>query len=148
MRWYSAPLLILALSGFANAQEKNRLYRTECNGTTCKRVYVGSEFENRVVDLTNRERVRHGLKPLKVSLRLMEFARSWSNTQATKRRMYHSGGPYGENVIFGYKTPEAQVTAWMNSPGHRKNILTPNYSEIGVGVVMNGGTPYGTQVFK
>jgi len=148
MRWYSAPLLILALSGFANAQEPNRLYRTECNGTTCKRVYVGSEFENRVIDIHNRERQARGLAPLRVSQRLMDFARSWSNTQAKHRRMYHSGGPYAENVAVGQPNPESVSQAWLKSPGHYRNWMTPSHREIGVGAVRApNGSIYWTTVF-
>jgi uncharacterized protein YkwD len=130
------------------ASAENRLIRTECNGTTCRRVYVGSEWENRIVDLVNAERRQRGLRPLRVAQPLMDFARKWSRTQANSRRMYHSGGPYGENVAYGQRDPQAVMVAWLNSPGHRANILNGRYSEIGVGVVMNGGTPYYTQVFK
>lgn len=127
----------------------NRLVRNHCSGGVCTRQYVGSEWENRVVDLTNRERIAHGLRPLRITQKLMEDARSWSRTQAQSRRMFHSSMGYGENVIFNYKSPEAQVRAWMLSPGHRRNILNPKYSEIGVGVVLSaGGEPYGTQVFR
>jgi uncharacterized protein YkwD len=126
----------------------NRLVRNQCSGGVCTKQYVGSEWENRVVDLTNRERVAHGLRPLRVTLKMMEDARSWSRTQAQSRRMYHSRMGYGENVIYGYPSPEAQVKAWMNSSGHRRNILNPSYTEIGVGVVLNGKSPYGTQVFR
>jgi len=111
--------------------------------------YVGSEWEYKVVDLTNKERTSRGLRPLKVAKKLMDDARAWSRTQAQSRRMFHSKMGYGENVIWNYKSPEAQMQAWMLSPGHRANILNPKYTEIGVGVVMTGdGQPYGTQVFK
>jgi uncharacterized protein YkwD len=147
MRHSLAALLALTLCQAAMGE--NRLIRTECNGGVCRRVYVGSEWEYRVVDLTNAARRRHGLQPLRVTEKAMTFARSWSGTQARSRRMYHSGAAgWGENVIYGYRSPEAQVEAWLNSPGHRRNILNPNYTEIGVGVVMSGNTPYGTQVFK
>jgi len=126
----------------------NRLVQKQCKNGVCSLSYIGSAWEYRVVDLTNKERTARGLRPLKVVKQLMDDARSWSQTQAQSRRMYHSRMGYGENVIYGYKTPEAQMTAWMNSSGHRKNILNPSYTEIGVGVVLNGGSPYGTQVFR
>jgi len=55
---------------------------------------------------------------------------------------------WGENIASGQRTPEAVVTAWMNSEGHRANILSPNFSKIGVGYATNSnGTPYWTQMF-
>jgi len=55
---------------------------------------------------------------------------------------------WGENIASGQRTPEAVVTAWMNSEGHRANILSSNFSKIGVGYATNSnGTPYWTQIF-
>ena len=148
MRSACIALLALALCQTASA-EPNRLVKTECDGGVCRRVTVGSAWEYKVVDLTNAIRRRHGLRPLKVTEKAMNFARGWSGTQARVGKMFHSREPgWAENVIVGYGSPEAQVDAWFNSPGHRRNMLNPNHSEIGVGVVMNGRTPYGTQVFR
>ena len=52
----------------------------------------------------------------------------------------------GENIAKGYRTAEAVVTAWMNSEGHRANILNANYTEIGVGYEADGN--YWTQWFR
>ena len=51
----------------------------------------------------------------------------------------------GENIAMGYRTPQAVVTGWMNSPGHRANILNSSYKRIGVGYVASGN--YWTQMF-
>lgn len=51
----------------------------------------------------------------------------------------------GENIAMGQRTPEEVVNAWMNSSGHRQNILNPNFTHIGVGYVENGN--YWTQMF-
>ncbi len=51
----------------------------------------------------------------------------------------------GENIAMGYRTPQAVVTGWMNSPGHRANILNSSYKKIGVGYVASGN--YWTQMF-
>ena len=51
----------------------------------------------------------------------------------------------GENIAKGYKTPDAVVKGWMNSPGHRANILSSSFTHIGVGYVENGN--YWTQMF-
>jgi uncharacterized protein YkwD len=147
MRLTLAALLCVVASQFAFAE--NRLIRTECDGKTCRRVTIGSEWEYRIVDLVNGERRQRGLRPLAVAAPLMNFARSWSGKQANQRRMYHSGGPYGENVAYGQRDPAEVMRAWMNSPGHRANILNGRYSTIGVGVVVAAsGQPYYTQVFR
>ena len=51
----------------------------------------------------------------------------------------------GENIAYGQRTPREVVTAWMNSPGHRANILNASYTQIGVGYVASGN--YWTQLF-
>ena len=53
----------------------------------------------------------------------------------------------GENIAMGQRTPEEVVKDWMNSPGHKANILNGNYNQIGVGVVQSGGYYYWTQLF-
>lgn len=109
---------------------------------------VGSAFEREVVQITNRERARRGLQPLKINAKMMADARSWSTNQARRGRMYHSRMGYGENVAWNQKTPQEVMSAWMNSRGHRANILNPKYKEIGVGVVYGNRGPYHTQVFR
>jgi uncharacterized protein YkwD len=104
---------------------------------------VGSSYEREVVRLTNIERTSRGLRPLKINAEMFRFSRNWSTTQAASR-MHHSRGPYAENVAAGYQTPSDVVRAWMNSKGHRANILNGRYTEIGVG---NSGR-FWTQTFR
>lgn len=105
------------------------------------------DFERRVVELTNAERQKRGLGILNVDGRLTEQCRRWSSTMATQRRMYHSRMSFsGENVAWNQRTPEAVVTAWMNSPGHRANILRSSFKSIGVSMVSSNG-PYWCQQF-
>ena len=142
---------VLVLAAFAlcgTAAAENRLIKTECNGGVCRRVYVGSAYENEVVSKVNAERRARGLRPLKISEKLMTVARGWSGVQARQRRMYHSNNGYGENVAYGQPTPDVVMRDWMNSSGHRRNILSPNYTEIGVGAVQNGRAIYWTQSFR
>jgi uncharacterized protein YkwD len=140
--------VLLALTVCQEAWGENRLIRTECSGGVCRRIFVGSQYENDVVAKVNAERRSRGLRPLKVSEKLMTVARGWSGVQARQRRMYHSHNGYGENVAYGQRDPNEVMTAWMNSPGHRRNILNPNYSEIGVGAVQTGRSIYWTQTFQ
>lgn len=54
----------------------------------------------------------------------------------------------GENIAYGQSTPGAVMNSWLNSPGHRANILGSNYTQIGVGLAKNNkGVPYWTQMF-
>lgn len=147
MRRALAALVVLALC--QNATAENRIIKTECRDGVCRRVFVGSKYENDVVARVNAERRSRGLRPLKVTERLMSQSRGWSGVMARQRKMYHSQAPgVGENVAYGQRDPAEVMHAWMNSPGHRKNILNPNYSEIGVGAVANGRSIYWTQMFK
>ncbi|MDK3158159.1 CAP domain-containing protein [Kamptonema cortianum] len=106
-------------------------------------------FINRVLELTNQERSRLGLSPLTLSPLLSQAAQTHSQNMALQDFFNHTGldgsspsdrarivgytSGAAENIAAGYTTPEAVVTGWMNSPGHRENILNPNYRTIGVG---------------
>jgi uncharacterized protein YkwD len=123
-------------------------------------------WEQRIVDLTNAERARAGLPPLRVSARLVEAARIQAGQMSRLDRMAHtlpdaelpslrdrlrhvgytSGG--GENIAFNYRDPEDVLLGWMYSPSHRENILRATYREIGVAVAYSAeGLPYFVQVF-
>lgn len=121
-----------------------------------------SAYEQKVVDLTNQERAKNGLPALKVDLTLSKMAHEKSRDMSLNGYFSHTsptyGSPFdmmktygitysyaGENIAMGQKTPEEVVNAWMNSDGHRKNILSPNYNYIGVGYVSQGN--YWTQEF-
>jgi uncharacterized YkwD family protein len=121
-----------------------------------------SAYEQKVVDLTNQERAKNGLPALKVDLTLSKMAREKSRDMSANGYFSHTsptyGSPFdmmkkygisyryaGENIAMGQRTPEEVVKAWMNSEGHRKNILSPNFNYIGVGYVSQGN--YWTQEF-
>jgi len=111
--------------------------------------YPLSPFEKEVIRITNAERTSRGLQPLEVTPALMNDARAWSGVQASRGRMFHSKMGHGENVAVNYNTPQSVMTAWMNSPGHRRNILNARYRYIGVGGVEgSGGRIYSTQCFE
>lgn len=119
-------------------------------------------FEKKVVELTNAERQKQGLKPLVLDEALSKVAREKSLDMQRNKYFSHTsptyGSPFdmmkkfgisfrtaGENIAMGQRTPEEVVNAWMNSSGHRQNILNPNFTHIGVGYVENGN--YWTQMF-
>lgn len=117
-----------------------------------------------VVALVNEERAVWGLAPLTADSRLHSAAQGHSDYQASTGAMSHTGSggstagqriaaagfPWrscAENVAYGYSSAEAVVAAWMNSTGHRNNILSAN-THVGVGLAYSGsGTPYWTLVF-
>ncbi|MER7889560.1 CAP domain-containing protein [Micromonospora sp. NPDC094482] len=116
-----------------------------------------------VVDLVNAERAKAGCKALSIDDKLMTAAQRHSQDQADHQNMSHTGSDgsdsgdrldrvgyawrtYGENVAWNQKTPAAVMDAWMNSSGHRANILNCAFTEIGVGIASSNG-PYWTQVF-
>lgn len=118
-----------------------------------------------VVKLVNAERAKAGLQPLKENWELSRVARYKSQDMIDKNYFSHTsptyGSPFqmmkdfgisyqaaGENIAAGQRTPSEVVQAWMNSEGHRKNILSPSYTEIGVGYVKGGSYGhYWTQMF-
>lgn len=121
-----------------------------------------SAFEQQVVELTNDERTERGLEPLQLDPELSTVAQDKSLDMKNKGYFSHTsptyGSPFemmqaygvdyraaGENIAMGQTSPEQVVDAWMNSEGHRKNILNPNFTHIGVGHVENGN--YWTQMF-
>ena len=119
-------------------------------------------YEEEVVRLVNVERSKNGLSPLKQDWELSRVARYKSEDMRDRGYFSHTsptyGSPFqmmksfgisyksaGENIARGYKTPSAVVSGWMNSSGHRANILNPSFTHIGVGFVADGH--YWTQMF-
>ncbi|MFE7948169.1 CAP domain-containing protein [Streptomyces sp. NPDC057426] len=118
---------------------------------------------DRVISLVNAERAKAGCGPLSANATLTRAAQGHSDDMAARDYFDHTNpdgdGPgervtaagypwstYGENIAMGQSTPEQVMDSWMNSPGHRANILNCDFKEIGVGVHNEGG-PYWTQVF-
>lgn len=107
-------------------------------------------FIQQVLDLTNTERQKAGLSPLRLNAKLNASAQSHSVDMALNDFFSHTGSDQStslnriagagynydyaaENIAAGYATPRSVVQAWMNSPGHRTNILYPGLQEIGIG---------------
>ncbi|MBR0281178.1 MAG: hypothetical protein IJQ81_06260 [Oscillibacter sp.] len=121
-----------------------------------------SAYELEVVRLVNVERAKYGLSALSADGELSRIARYKSQDMRDKGYFSHEsptyGSPFqmlksfgvsyrsaGENIAYGYATPEKVVNAWMNSEGHRANILNASYTRLGVGYVASGD--YWTQLF-
>jgi uncharacterized protein YkwD len=112
-------------------------------------------YVKQVLKLVNAERKKAGLNELIWDDTVAEIEKSFSHTRPDGRTFGTAitdlGITYrgaGENIAWGQKTPETVMNAWMNSEGHRANILNPNFKKLGVGYRTNGqGTPYWTQLF-
>jgi uncharacterized YkwD family protein/spore coat assembly protein SafA len=139
-------------------------------------IYVGQKInipsidnvktlEQQVIDLVNKQRAANGLSMLTANWELCRVARYKSQDMINKNYFAHQsptyGSPFdmmesfgirfsagGENIAYGQRTPQEVMNSWMNSPGHRSNILSPTYNQIGVGVAKtSSGTYYWTQMF-
>ncbi len=129
------------------------------------RILVQRLLEQRVLELTNQRRRAHGCTPLRHSVPLRRAARGHTVEMALAGVMSHQlpGEPkfstritragytgwrlVAENVARGFSGPAAVVRAWMNSPGHRRNILNCRLRDLGVGVVLQDGQLWWTQDF-
>lgn len=122
-------------------------------------------YEAEVIRLVNVERSKKGLQTLKSNWEISRVARYKSQDMINKKYFSHTsptyGSPFrmmesfgirfsaaGENIAYGQKTPAEVMRGWMNSPGHRANILSPSYTTMGCGVAKSStGVYYWTQLF-
>lgn len=104
--------------------------------------------EAEIVMQTNAQRARYGLPPLQVDMSLMSSARRHAGWMSRQQSMQHSSG-VAENIAMGQRSTNAVMNSWMNSSGHRANILNPGYGRIGVAASRTGsGTIYWCQQFR
>lgn len=121
--------------------------------------------EDEVIRLVNIQRANAGLQTLTQNWQLSRVARYKSQDMIDKGYFAHTsptyGSPFkmmesfgirysaaGENIAMGQRTPSEVMNAWMNSPGHRNNILSPSFTQIGVGLAKDkNGRMYWTQMF-
>ncbi|WP_345352806.1 CAP domain-containing protein [Actinoallomurus liliacearum] len=137
--------------------------RSTATATPSKSTSKAAAAESAVVRLTNEQRAAHGCTALRVDTRLRTAARAHSADMRDRNYFDHNSpdgrtpwdrikaagyaDPGAENIAKGYATPEAVVQGWMNSPGHRANILNCSLKAIGVGVAYGSGGPWWTQDF-
>lgn len=123
-----------------------------------------NNYEQQVCDLVNKYRQENGLSKVILASDVSNMARVKAEDMASSNYFDHTSPTYGdpfemmttfgidykyagENIAKGQKTPDAVMNAWMNSTGHRANILDKRFTELGVGYVQGGGTTYWTQEF-
>ncbi|MFF9718192.1 CAP domain-containing protein [Streptomyces sp. NPDC014603] len=124
----------------------------------------GGSAETQVIALVNQERAAAGCSPLTANARLTRAADDYSDVMAASGVMSHTGpdgstmttrveaagyqwSTLGENIARGQADAASVMKSWMNSPGHRANILNCSFKEIGVGVHFGDGGPWWTQNF-
>jgi uncharacterized protein YkwD len=152
-RFGIALLLVLGYAGFLTADTPAKDTKT----------FTPSKEEQEVLDLTNKERQAAGLPALKANEKLFKAARAHSANMAKQNELNHTldgKGPgerladagykpagWAENCAQGQRTPQEALASWMNSEGHKANILG-QHAEIGIGIATSeGGVKYWTQVF-
>ena len=121
-----------------------------------------SSYAKAVLNLVNKYRKQNGLASVKLdsvlsgaaSTRAKEIVNFFSHTRPNGSSCFtvlsENGISYngaGENIAYGQSSPDEVMTAWMNSAGHRANILNASFTRLGVGVYESGGTLYWTQLF-
>ena len=123
---------------------------------------VDASMAQQILTITNDERAKNGCGPLTLNTKLNQAAQGHSQDMKDRQFFSHTNpdgeGPggridatsyrwraYGENIAYGYRDAATVMTGWMNSPGHRANIVNCRYTELGVGYVADGR--YYTQVF-
>lgn len=127
---------------------------------------VPGSMTSQVVTLVNKERASNGLQPVASDSQLAKLAQMKAEDMAKNGYFSHTSPTYGsafdmmktygvsyktagENIAKGQKTAEAVMNGWMNSSGHRANILKSDYTKIGVGYAKaSDGTTYWVQIFK
>jgi uncharacterized protein YkwD len=161
-----AIALTLPLSAFAETRSRGRtdLEKTiaELNAIHERRhdvvgpAVASTAFQQSIVDAMNRERARYGLRPLRLDARLSLAANDRANDMFAKHYFDHVSpdgiNPFtwvlnrgyrysivGENLALGFRTSSAVVGGWMHSPGHRENILTSAFDEVGIAI--GNGSP-------
>ncbi|MCM1172631.1 MAG: CAP domain-containing protein [Clostridium sp.] len=109
-----------------------------------------------VLGIVNQRRAEEGLSPLVMDRRLTEAAMtraaeivvSFSHTRPCGLDCFSvSQSAYGENIAYGYQSSAAVMNAWMNSTGHRNNIMKPGYESVGIGCFYHNGVYYWVQLF-
>ncbi|MFD3999056.1 CAP domain-containing protein [Streptomyces sp. NPDC058548] len=160
--WAPSPSPTRLGTGPAGAAEEDRLFGSESHGAVSAES-VRRRLEDDVTTLVNERRRRAGLNALRTDERLRASARAHSEDMAARGFFSHNDpqgvrpvdrmaaagypAPAAENIARGQQTPPSAMRAWMNSPGHRANILREGLATIGVGVHQGPGGPWWTQNF-
>lgn len=143
-------------------QKTTSTTRKPTSSTTASAPQNAADYAAEVLRLVNVERAKAGKSALKADanlakaaqVRAVEIVSSFSHTRPDGRdpftAMKEAGVSYraaGENIAWGQKTPAQVMQSWMNSDGHRENILSDSFGRLGVGYVVQNGRAYWVQMF-
>lgn len=161
---YSSPVTVKTLARTNKTTTKPAATPTPTTKASSKDTNTyDSSFASQVLKIVNKERAKAGLSALTMSKELtapankraQEIKQSFSHTRPNGKAWSTVLSEYnvnvqaaGENIAYNYNTPEKVMDAWMNSDGHRANILSSKFNHIGIGVYEVNGTVYCTQLFS
>jgi uncharacterized protein YkwD len=148
-------------------QDSNIKPLMKSTGANTPQLLAQSDFATQLLQLVNAEREKVGAPPLRMSSQLTQAAQRHANDMAKNRFLSHTGSDgstmqsriqatgysykaIAENIAAGQATPQAVMQSWLNSSGHKRNILNPQYTEIGIAYTNNSSskfTHYWTQDF-
>ncbi len=154
MRSFLTLVLVLGMAATAEARGRRNVVYSSGGLNAAKEIAKGmpphikrevekEEFhsiEQRLFEETNKARVRNGLTPLEFDPKLQRTTR-WHTIWMTNRRSMTHGSGVSENIAMGQPSAKAVLNVWMNSSGHRANILNPNHRRCGLSAYC---TPEGT----
>ncbi|CAN5121873.1 hypothetical protein BH11PLA2_BH11PLA2_17080 [soil metagenome] len=166
MRYYGFGLIVLSLLVATAVGQAPKADTKKADGKkdVKKDEWKLSEVEQAVLDATNAERKDKKLEPLKANKLLTEAARAHAANMVKQNKLEHElddktvadrvtaqgykYGRVGENIAWNQRDAKHVLATWMDSEGHRKNILNADYTELGVAAVKNTkGEIYWVQVF-
>ncbi len=156
-------------AGFSSASSGSAATATTLTAVTTTTVVASTSpgaWESQMIARINSERAAVGASPLAMCNALRTAAQNHSADQAAHNTMTHTGSDgstldtratragytgwtaLGENVAYGYGTVDSVMTGWMNSPGHRANLLNSGFTHVGLGqAAASAGALYWTQDF-
>ena len=153
MKLIVCVLCLVATLAADTAFARGRGRRSGGGSTTASQNAVIDEapvypVEHQLLKAINTVRERYGLKALVVDIHLHRSARQHCGWMANSQQMVHSSG-HAENIAMGQSDVDAVMNAWMNSSGHRANILNPGYTKVGLsGYASPSGSPFWCQQFE
>ena len=138
----TSPVAVLLLSGAALAASP------QASGPAPVPLEL-HPVESALLEETNRQRARYGVPPLAIDRPLQESARRHTAWMARSGQLRHTSRPVAENIAMGQRTSVEAVSSWMQSAGHRANLLNPRHTRIGVAAYRSpGGATYWCQQFR
>lgn len=150
-------------NGNINDNNNNESEKDDTANDNNNKDFTSEQLE--ILELVNKERAKNGLKSLTLNKELSNVATIKSQDMINKGYFSHTsptyGSPFdmmksfgikykaaGENIAKGQNTPTEVMSSWMNSSGHRANILNSTFTELGIGIAKDSkGTIYWTQMF-